>query len=55
MDPLKDFSLNLLTNIRNLINLKGCDLLQAFKESDPKDTGYVYFRDFKDCFTRFGL
>ncbi|EAR94381.2 EF hand protein (macronuclear) [Tetrahymena thermophila SB210] len=55
IDPLKDFSLSLLTKIRNMINLKGADLLQAFEEVDTQQRGFIYFKQLKDCLLRFGI
>jgi len=55
IDPLKDFSLNLLTKIRNMINLKGADLLSAFEETDSQQRGYIYFKNLKDALMRFGI
>jgi len=52
---LKDFSLNLLTKIRNMINLKGADLLSAFEETDSQQRGYIYFKNLKDALMRFGI
>lgn len=34
IDPLKDFSLSLLAKIKNLITLKGADLMQSCQEID---------------------
>lgn len=55
IDPLKDFSLNLLTKIKNLVSFKGADLLQTFVEYDSAGSGVVSFEELKTCLTRFGL
>lgn len=55
IDPLKDFSLNLLTTIRSMINLKGADLLQAFEEIDSEKKGYTNFKGLEAAMIRFGL
>lgn len=47
--------MNLLTKIRNMINLKGADLLQAFEETDTNQRGFIYFKDLKDALLRFGI
>lgn len=55
IDPLKDFSLSLLSQIKNLYVVKEANLLDSFVQLDPEKKGYTDFQGVISALEHFGL
>lgn len=55
IDPLKDYSITLLSKIKNLMTVKGIDLLEIFKELDKSKSGECNYEGLKEALKNFGL
>lgn len=55
IDPLKDFSITLLSKIKNLITVKGIDLMQIFVELDKNKSGECNYDGLREALKSFGL
>ena len=55
IDPSKDLSFSLYAKIKNIISVKGVDLLECFKTVDISNKGYVDYAGFLKALETFGL